>query len=484
VKNSGELERISLDITGVSAIFFVSESVFQSELTLHTALAEFLGTPAYTSPEQAEMTGVDIDTRSDIYSLGVLLYELLTSRTPFDAKRLVEAGVEGIRRIIREEEPPRPSTSLSKLAAEDRTTAAKRRQTDPPRLIHLKRGDLDWIVMKCLEKDRTRRYDTANGLAEDIERFLGHEPVLAAPPRATYRAWKFIRRHRVGVAMTAALAGAVAAGLGAALIGFAQARRERDRAETEAATARAVNEFLTKDFLEQASPDKLPDREVKLRTVLDRAATQIEKRFQGKPLVEAQIRETFSASYYDLGEYTNAWFHLDRALGIYSDWFGPSDARTLKARHRAVQILWRQGRYDAATKLCQEILPVQRRVLGLEHPDTLETFNTLARIYVDGGDCGKTRHLLEEGLPVKRRVLGREHLVTIHGLNTLAGLYDKQGQFLEAQELYGELLAIERRVLGSEHPQTFGTTVNLGGVYLEQGRASKAQQVYEALLPA
>jgi len=362
-----------------------------TEKTVYTQFQQFIGTPAYMSPEQAEMSRLDIDTRSDIYSLGVLLYELLTGSTPFDTKELLQSGLDEMRKIIREREPVRPSTRLKTLADPERTTVAKRRHADPPQLIHLLRGDLDWIAMKCLEKDRARRYETANSLGSDVERFLGQEPVLAAPPSATYRAWKFIRRHRAGVVMTAALAGALAAGLGAALLGFAQARRERSRAETEAANARAVNEFLIKDFLEQASPDKLPDRDVKLRTVLDQAASQLEQRFAGKPLAEAEIREGFSASYYDLGEYSNAWFHLDRAIGIYLERFGPSDARSLKARHRAAQILWRQGRYDAAKQLCEALLPVQRRVLGLENADTLETFNTLARIEIDRGDWGQSR---------------------------------------------------------------------------------------------
>src|SRR5437899_560374 len=158
-----------------------------TEKTLHTQLNQFIGTPAYMSPEQAEMSGLDIDTRSDIYSLDVLLYELLTGKTPFDQKKLLEAGLEGMRQIIRDQEPVRPSTRVSSLQGEERTTTAKRRGADAPRLIHLLRGDLDWIVMKCLEKDRTRRYETANGLAMDIQRYLENEPVIARPPSKFHR---------------------------------------------------------------------------------------------------------------------------------------------------------------------------------------------------------------------------------------------------------------------------------------------------------
>jgi len=174
--------------------------------TLFTAFEQFIGTPAYMSPEQAEMRVQDIDTRSDIYSLGVLLYELLTGQTPFDTRELLQAGLDEIRRTIREREPARPSTRLSTMVMADLTTVAGHRQVQPPKLIQLVRGDLDWIVMKCLEKDRTRRYDTANGVAMDITRYLSCEPVLARPPSSHYRLQKLVRRNKqifFGVALVA-----------------------------------------------------------------------------------------------------------------------------------------------------------------------------------------------------------------------------------------------------------------------------------------
>jgi serine/threonine protein kinase len=185
-----------------------------TEKTVFTAFGQFMGTPAYMSPEQAELSGLDIDTRSDIYALGVLLYELLTGRTPFDAKELLQAGLDEMRRRIREEEPMRPSTRLSTMVDADLTEVAEQRRSEPGKLSRFIRGDLDWIVMKCLEKDRTRRYETANGLATDIQRHLTNEPVLACPPSTAYRFRKMVRRNKLAVATVSAVAVALLIGLG------------------------------------------------------------------------------------------------------------------------------------------------------------------------------------------------------------------------------------------------------------------------------
>jgi len=196
--------------------FGIAKATTQQRLTdktLYTAFEQFLGTPAYMSPEQAELSGLDIDTRSDIYALGVLLYELLTGRTPFDAKELLAAGLDQMRRIIREQEPVRPSTRLSTMIQGELTATAKHRHAEGPKLIHLLRGDLDWIVMKALEKDRTRRYETANGLALDIERHLKQEPVDARPPSSAYRLQKFVRRNKLMVTAAAAVAATLVLGV-------------------------------------------------------------------------------------------------------------------------------------------------------------------------------------------------------------------------------------------------------------------------------
>jgi serine/threonine protein kinase len=203
-----------------------------TDKTFFTAYEQIIGTPAYMSPEQAEMSGLDIDTRSDIYSLGVLLYELLTGRTPFDPKKLLQHGLDEMRRTLREQEPQRPSTMLTTLQGTELTATAEHRQAEPPKLISLLRGDLDWIVMKALEKDRRRRYETANGLAMDINRYLNHEPVIARPPSRFYRFQKLVRRNQVIFTATGAVAVALIIGLGTSTWLFFQERTARQRAVT------------------------------------------------------------------------------------------------------------------------------------------------------------------------------------------------------------------------------------------------------------
>ncbi len=233
IKPSNVLVTLHDGVPVPKVIDFGIAKATQGELTdktIHTQFQQFIGTPAYMSPEQAEMSGLDMDTRSDIYSLGVLLYELLTGVTPFDGKELLSKGIDAMRRTIREVEPPRPSTRLEDFDGTRRTTTAQRRSVDSARLLGQLRGDLDWIVMKCLEKDRTRRYETANGLAADLKRHLGNEPVVARPPSTAYRLQKAWRRHRFGFVAGGAVLLAILFGLTAALTGWIQAARQRNAA--------------------------------------------------------------------------------------------------------------------------------------------------------------------------------------------------------------------------------------------------------------
>src|SRR5438045_3958849 len=255
-----------------------------TDKTFFTAFEQFIGTPAYMSPEQAEMTSLDIDTRTDIYSLGVLLYELLTGRPPFDPSELLQSGLDEMRRTIREKEPARPSTRLSTMAEGELTATAKRRHTDSPKLMSAVRGDLDWIVMKCLEKDRARRYETANGLARDIERHLNLEPVLACPPSNLYKFQKLVRRNKLAFAAGAGIATALVIGLAIALWQSIEKTRAYNRAvaaaraaQAETAKSQQVAQFL-KDMLSGAGPEVAKGRDATiLLEILGKTAERISK---------------------------------------------------------------------------------------------------------------------------------------------------------------------------------------------------------------
>jgi serine/threonine protein kinase len=446
--------------------------------TMFTRVGALIGTPEYMSPEQALSSGEDIDIRTDVYSLGIIFYELLAGAPPIELRRL--AFDEFLKRL-REEDPQKPSTKIRTRDAATSSELARKRQTEPRALAKLIGGDLDAIALKALEKDRARRYGSVSDFAADIGRYLNHEAVLAVAPSVAYRARKFSRRHRGALVTACAFAAVLVA---AALVSI----RQSLRANREAAVAEAVSNFLRNDVLAQAGasaqsgPKTKPDPDLKVRTALDRAATRIAGKFEQQPEVEAAIRGTIGETYSDLGLYPEARTQLERALELQRQTLGAKKPMTLKTISRLGAVAMFQGKYPEAEALLGQALETQRRVLGAEHADTLDSANNLATVYDFEGKLPQAEALQSQVLDSKRRVLGPERPQTLQSMNNLAVIYDEEGKYAQAEALDNQTLEIERRTLGPEHPSTVMTAANLALVYNEEAKYAQAEALYRETL--
>jgi tetratricopeptide (TPR) repeat protein len=477
--------------------------------TRHTDLGELVGTLAYMSPEQVLADPSQLDTRSDVYALGVILYELLAGRLPYVVGPRVHEAVKTI-----QEDDPKRLSSISRVY----------------------RGDLETIAGKALEKDKTRRYGSASELGDEIRRYLQDQPITARPASATYQLRKFARRHKTFVGALVAVMIVLTAGIAVSTWLAIRANRERDRAvrekeraDTEAATAKAVNDFLQNDLLAQAStrtqarPDVKPDPDLKVRTALDRAAARIEGKFPGQPAVEASIRHTLGETYFHLGMYAEAQRELERAIDLGSRARGaehPDSVRSLKTLGELHIV---RGNAADAQAVLNRVLDVQRRLYGEADKEALGAMNGLSILYLDQGkyreaeDLARTvldatirvdgpesegaatlasnlglvywrqgkhqqaEELFTKSVDVARRVLGEEHPQTMMSMNNLALAYGDQGKFVQEQEIHSRLLAVRQRVLGPEHPEGFFSMRNLAFAYLRGGKYKDADALYEKL---
>lgn len=481
-----------------------------------TRVDQLMGTPPYMSPEQVDSREWDVDTRSDVYALGVLLYEMLTGALPFGSEIFRRSGMEEIRRIICDQTPSRPSRRLATLAADDAQTVAQKRRTGSLQLRSVLVGDLDWIVMRCLEKDRDRRYASAQELADDVRRYLRREPVLAHPPAVAYLVKRFVARHRFACASVVMAALIL---VGATVVSVRQTLRARDAeriARREAATATAVNQFLVEDLLRQADSNvqadarEMPNPDLKVREALDRAAVQVGNRFKALPMAEAGVRSAIGQSYIGVGQagaaepqLRRAWElrqaefgddHPDtlavglllarafvdqgkleeaatlqsRILETQTERFGPDYPRRYETMNELADSYHLLGRFEECAALQQDVYAHGLRVLGPEHPDTLLAMSNLGNAYMLLNRDDEALDLQTRALAARKRVLGEYHPATLNTLSNLAETYGKLERLEEAEVLQLELLANTRQALGDEHFQTIAALINLAGTYNER----------------
>jgi tetratricopeptide (TPR) repeat protein len=383
-----------------------------------------------------------IDTRSDVYALGVILYELLTGKMPYELSRVLHEAVRTIQ------------------------------QVDPAQLSMVNRvyrGDIETIVAKALEKDKNRRYASPADLAADIRHYLDDQPITAKPATTSYQLQKFARRHKGLVAGIAAVVLVLLLGMVATTWEAIQARRQSQ-------IAQAVDDFLQNDLLAQASAYRQAkaDPDLKVRTALDRAAQNIQGKFEKQPQVEAAIRSTIGNTYSDLGLYAEARKQLEQALALDRRTVGPADPRTLQTMLSLEKTEESQGQYAEAEQLGQQLLQTNQRVLGPQHPDTLKAMNRLTSVYDDEGKDLQAEPLAEQALAVSRRVLGDEAPGTVASMHFLGIIEYDLGKYARAETLFRKTLEIRRRVLGPEHPDTLASMDNLTSALASEGKYPQA----------
>jgi len=461
-----------------------------TERTMYTEVGQIVGTLEYMAPEQAELNNLDIDTRADIYSLGVILYELLAGSPPFTAKQLHGAAFSEMLRLIREVEPPKPSTRLS--SSDELPSIAANRKLEPSRLTRVVHGELDWIVMKALEKDRARRYETANGLARDVQRYLANEVVEARPPSTGYRVRKFVSRHKGQVVAAGLVLLTLLAGIAGTALGLLRAREQeqiaqkaRDEAEQRLAQLERGNELLAGIFTDlNVRRMKAIGRplEAELGERLAKAADRLEGESVGDPLTVATLQLQMGKSLNTLGHSGPAAKLLEKSLQTRRDRLGSDHPDTLFSMNELANSYTELGRLPDALRLYEEALAKSKAMLGPDHPTTLTCMKNLANNYYDLGRRQEALKLFEDTLELRKVKLGSDDPETASSMSDLAIAYATAGRLQEAVKLFAQSLELRRARLGPAHIDTLMSMNNLASCYTLIGRHQEALQLFEETL--